>query len=114
MSTSAASPSSAGRGQDGRAGCPARRTPRARLRAGAFPGGEPSPGAAQQVSGGAGNPGLCQRSSEVLDAPPTDPRLRRWPDGEISVKTEDAMRGHDVFVIQPTSPPVNEHLMELF
>src|SRR5207245_9153015 len=42
------------------------------------------------------------------------PGLRHSPGGEINVKIEDSMRGHDVFVIQPTSPPVNEHLMELF
>jgi len=46
--------------------------------------------------------------------PLTDTRLRRFADGEINVKIEDSMRGHDVFVIQPTCPPVNEHLMELF
>src|SRR2546430_15970949 len=32
----------------------------------------------------------------------------------MNVKMEDWMRGRGVFVIQPTSPPVNEHLMELF
>ena len=34
--------------------------------------------------------------------------------GEIDVKIEGSMRGHDVFVIQPTCHPVNENLMELF
>src|SRR5260370_23633443 len=57
---------------------------------------------------------LARRIAEILDVQLTDPRLRRFPDGEINVKIEDSMRGHDVFVIQPTSPPVNEHLMELF
>jgi ribose-phosphate pyrophosphokinase len=61
-----------------------------------------------------GNPELAALISEKLDVPLTDPRLRHFPDGEINVKIEDSMRGHDVFVIQPTSPPVNEHLMELF
>src|SRR6202011_3818790 len=63
---------------------------------------------------GSANPELAQRISTIIDVPLTDPRLRRFPDGEINVKIEDSMRGHDVFVIQPTSPPVNEHLMELF
>ncbi|MFH0796752.1 MAG: ribose-phosphate pyrophosphokinase [Candidatus Omnitrophota bacterium] len=37
----------------------------------------------------------------------------RFSDGEISVAIEDNVRGKDIFVIQPTSPPVNENLMEL-
>src|SRR5438309_11553937 len=57
---------------------------------------------------------LASKIAEILDVGLTDPRLRHFPDGEINVKIEDSMRGHDVFVIQPTSPPVNEHLMELF
>ncbi len=39
--------------------------------------------------------------------------IGRFQDGEISVKIEETVRGADVFVIQPTSPPVNENLMEL-
>lgn len=37
----------------------------------------------------------------------------RFPDGELSVQLETSVRGHTVVVVQPTSPPVNEHLMEL-
>jgi ribose-phosphate pyrophosphokinase len=79
-----------------------------------YAGEEASPWGALKLIGGSANPELAQRISEKLDVPLTDPRLRRFPDGEINVKIEDSMRGHDVFVIQPTSPPVNEHLMELF
>ena len=79
-----------------------------------FTGTETSPwGELKLISGGA-NPKLAARIAEILDVQLTDPRLRHFPDGEINVKIEDSMRGHDVFVIQPTSPPVNEHLMELF
>jgi len=79
-----------------------------------FTGAESSPwGELKLISGGA-NPNLAARIAEILDVQLTDPRLRHFPDGEINVKIEDSMRGHDVFVIQPTSPPVNEHLMELF
>jgi len=67
-----------------------------------------------KLIGGSANPALSSLISEKLDVALTDPRLRRFPDGEINVKIEDSMRGHDVFVIQPTSPPVNEHLFELF
>ncbi len=79
-----------------------------------YTGTEVSPwGELKLISGGA-NPVLAGRIAEILDVPLTDPRLRHFPDGEINVKIEDSMRGHDVFVIQPTCPPVNEHLMELF
>ena len=79
-----------------------------------FTGAETSPwGELKLISGGA-NPALAARIAELVGVELTDPRLRHFPDGEINVKIEDSMRGHDVFVIQPTSPPVNEHLMELF
>jgi ribose-phosphate pyrophosphokinase len=39
--------------------------------------------------------------------------LTNFPDGEISVRIEEDVRGRDVFVVQPTCPPVNENLMEL-
>lgn len=79
-----------------------------------YAGEESSPWGALKLIAGSANPLLAGRISEKLDIPLTDARLRRFPDGEINVKIEDSMRGHDVFVIQPTSPPVNEHLMELF
>ncbi len=79
-----------------------------------FIGEASSPWGELKLIGGSANPELAARISSELGVPLTDPRLRRFPDGEINVKIEDSMRGHDVFVIQPTSPPVNEHLMELF
>src|SRR5262245_22254053 len=39
--------------------------------------------------------------------------LSNFPDGEISVRIEEDVRGRDVFLVQPTCPPVNENLMEL-
>jgi ribose-phosphate pyrophosphokinase len=79
-----------------------------------FTGEEASPWGALKLIAGSANPVLAQRISDELSVPLTDPRLRRFPDGEINVKIEDSMRGHDVFVVQPSCPPVNEHLMELF
>jgi len=79
-----------------------------------YAGEEASPWGALKLIAGSANPGLASLISERLSVPLTDTRLRRFPDGEINVKIEDSMRGHDVFVIQPTCPPVNEHLMELF
>jgi ribose-phosphate pyrophosphokinase len=75
---------------------------------------EASPWGALKLIAGSANPDLANRISEKLDVPLTDARLRRFADGEINVKIEDSMRGHDVYVIQPTCPPVNENLMELF
>jgi ribose-phosphate pyrophosphokinase len=79
-----------------------------------FAGEEASPWGALKLIAGTANPDLAGLISKKLDVPLTDARLRRFADGEINVKIEDSMRGHDVFVIQPTCPPVNEHLMELF
>src|SRR5438445_651634 len=79
-----------------------------------FAGEEASPWGALKLIAGSANPELVARISEILDVQLTDPRLCCFFDGEINVKIEDSMRGHDVFVIQPTSLLVNEYLMELF
>ncbi len=39
--------------------------------------------------------------------------IGNFPDGELSVRLEQNIRGRDVFIVQPTSPPVNDHLLEL-
>jgi ribose-phosphate pyrophosphokinase len=79
-----------------------------------FIGEASSPWGELKLLAGSANPELSGRISSELGVPLTDTRMRRFADGEINVKIEDSMRGHDVFVIQPTCPPVNEHLMELF
>ena len=40
--------------------------------------------------------------------------IRPFPDGETFIRIEENVRGEDVFVVQPTSPPTNHNLMELF
>ena len=40
--------------------------------------------------------------------------IKPFPDGETFVRIEENVRGEEVFIIQPTSPPTNHHLMELF
>jgi ribose-phosphate pyrophosphokinase len=79
-----------------------------------YTGTETSPWGELKLISGSANPDLAGRIAKILDIQLTDPRSRLFPDGEINVKIEDSMRGHDVFVIQPTSPPVNDHYMELF
>jgi len=40
--------------------------------------------------------------------------IKPFPDGETFIKIDDNVRGEDVFIVQPTSPPTNHNLMELF
>lgn len=75
---------------------------------------ETSPWGELKLISGTANPALAEFISRELDVPLTDPRVHRFPDGEIDVKIQDSMRGHDVFVVQPTCHPINENLMELF
>lgn len=56
---------------------------------------------------------LAQDICSYLGTELVSSEIGRFQDGEISVKIEETVRGADVFVIQPTSPPVNENLMEL-
>ena len=48
-----------------------------------------------------------------MGVPLGEATLERFPDGEIDLKVECDVRGADVFVLQPTCPPVHEHLFEL-
>ena len=75
---------------------------------------EASPWGELKLLAGSANPDLALAISNHVGVPLTDPRLHRYADGELDVKIEDSMRGHDVFVIQPTCHPVNENLIELF
>jgi len=75
---------------------------------------ESSPWGELKLIGGTANPELNRLISQEVGVPLTDPRVTRFSDGEIDVKIQDSMRGHDCFVLQPTCHPVNENLMELF
>lgn len=75
---------------------------------------EASPWGELKLISGNANAELAQLISDEIGVPLTDPRVTRFSDGEIDVKIQDSMRGHDCFVIQPTCHPVNENLMELF
>ncbi len=63
----------------------------------------------------AGNacPGLADDIARELSIQRTNARVGRFPDGEIDVQIEANVRGADVFLVQSTSPPVNDNLMEL-
>ncbi len=62
---------------------------------------------------GTSNPTLSKKISEFLDVPLVNPQIRRFANGEVYCEIEKNVRGADVFVIQSTCAPVNEHLMEL-
>jgi ribose-phosphate pyrophosphokinase len=62
---------------------------------------------------GTANPALAGRIAEYLGVPLGDISLGTFPDGEISCKINEDVRGRDVFLIQPTGPPVNENIMQL-
>lgn len=64
------------------------------------------------LSGNA-NPALANAIAAYIGLPLSPGRITRFADGEVMVEIEENMRGADVFVLQPTCPPVNDNLMEL-
>jgi ribose-phosphate pyrophosphokinase len=66
-----------------------------------------------KVFSGNAHPSLAKEIAEVLGIPVGQARLRRFPDSEVSFQIDENIRGADVFIVQPTSNPVDQHLMEL-
>jgi len=66
-----------------------------------------------KVFSGRANPDLANRMCQYLELPLGKIVMGNFPDGEIACKIEEDVRGRDVFLVQPTCPPVNETLMEL-
>jgi len=66
-----------------------------------------------KVFSGNANLKLAEEVCEYLGIPLGNALVSRFSDGEVNVQILESVRGHDVFLIQPTSPPVNENLMEL-
>src|SRR4051794_26424932 len=64
------------------------------------------------VAGNSNRP-LAEAISSYLVAPLTRCQVRRFADMEIFVELQENVRGEDVFVVQSTSYPANDHLMEL-
>jgi len=64
------------------------------------------------ISGTANEP-LARSIADVLDVPLTQVDIERFRDQEIFAKINENVRGEDIFLIQPTSAPANDHLMEL-
>lgn len=62
---------------------------------------------------GTANRPLAAAIAAALGVPLAGCAIRRFPDGETGVALDVPVRGRDVFVVQPTAPPVNDHLVEL-
>ena len=62
---------------------------------------------------GSAHPSLTKEIADFLGIPIGQARLRRFPDSEVSFQIDENIRGADVFIMQPTSNPVDQHLMEL-
>ena len=66
-----------------------------------------------RILSGSANPKLAADIAARLDTQVSQMLLSRFSDGEVRVKVNESLRGMDAFVIQATSAPVNEHVMEL-
>ena len=66
-----------------------------------------------KIFSGSAHPALAREIAEHLDLPLGGARLHRFPDSEVSFQIDENIRGTDVFIIQPTCSPVDEHIMEM-
>jgi len=66
-----------------------------------------------KVFSGSAHPELTREIAAFLGVGVGQARLRRFPDSEVSFQIDENIRGTDVFIVQPTSNPVDQHLMEL-
>src|SRR6478672_7836315 len=66
-----------------------------------------------KVFSGSANRDLARKICDSIGAPLGEATISSFPDGETYVKIEENIRGRDVFIVQPTCPPTNQHLMEL-
>src|SRR5436189_941658 len=66
-----------------------------------------------KIFSGSANRELAERICKYIGVPLGQATISSFPDGETYVRIEENIRGHDVFIIQPTCPPTNQHLMEL-
>ena len=62
---------------------------------------------------GSAHPALAREIAEHLNLSLGAARVHRFPDGEVSFQIDENIRGTDVFIVQPTSSPVDQHLVEL-
>ncbi len=66
-----------------------------------------------KIFSGSAHRDLAQKIADYIGIPLGDASVKAFPDGETSVRINENIRGRDVFIVQPTCPPVNHNLMEL-
>lgn len=66
-----------------------------------------------KIFSGNANYTLAQEIAEHLELTVSEADVRKFSDGEIFIEIKENVRGTDSYIIQPTSTPVNDHLMEL-
>ena len=66
-----------------------------------------------KIFSGRAHPALSRQVADYLGLALGRVTIMPFPDGELMVKLDEDVRGRDVFIVQPTSPPANEYLMEL-
>ncbi len=67
-----------------------------------------------EILSGSANSALAENIAKNLGARFDQRTLERFPDGELHIEIHESIRGCDVYLIQPTCPPVDEHFFELF
>jgi ribose-phosphate pyrophosphokinase len=75
---------------------------------------EPNPYGELMLLSGTANPELSERIAREMGMRLAEMELTRFADGEFDVKIGESVRGHDVFLLQPTCHPVSENLIQLF
>jgi ribose-phosphate pyrophosphokinase len=66
-----------------------------------------------KIFSGSAHRELARRIADYCKVPLGDATVDSFPDGETMVKINENIRGRDVYLVQPTSPPTNQNLMEL-
>lgn len=71
------------------------------------------PGVSPVILAGSAHPALAARLAHELGLPLGPCFITRFPDGELEIDVTADVRAQRVYIVQPTSPPVGEHLLEL-
>jgi ribose-phosphate pyrophosphokinase len=66
-----------------------------------------------KIFSGSAHPRLAREIAQFLGVPLGQARLRRFPDTEVSFQIDENIRGTDVFLVQPTCAPVDQHIVEM-
>ncbi len=66
-----------------------------------------------KIFSGSANPKLAKDIADYIGVDLGKIEVGRFADGEINIRIAETVRGHDVYIVQPTSAPVNDNLMEL-